>query len=45
MSYRTLEIWQRARDVSGAIHKMTLTKLPRFEISSLILHPASRIHP
>ena len=32
MSYRTLEIWQLAREASIAIHKMTLTKLPKFEM-------------
>jgi len=32
MSYRTLEIWQLARDVSKDVHKMTLTKLPKFEL-------------
>ena len=31
MSYRNLEIWQRARDVSVEIHKMTSNKLPKFE--------------
>ncbi|MBE7441244.1 MAG: four helix bundle protein [Flavobacteriales bacterium] len=31
MSYRKLEIWERAREISIAIHKMTLTELPRFE--------------
>lgn len=28
MSYKKLDIWERARDVSIAIHKMTLTELP-----------------
>jgi four helix bundle protein len=32
MSYRNLQIWQEARDMSVAIHKMTLTKLPKFEM-------------
>ncbi|MFZ4596509.1 MAG: four helix bundle protein [Verrucomicrobiaceae bacterium] len=32
MSYRTLEIWQLARDVSKDVQKMTLTKLPKFEL-------------
>lgn len=32
MSYKKLEIWNRARDVSIAIHKMTLTELPKFEL-------------
>ncbi|MCY3023982.1 MAG: four helix bundle protein [Planctomycetota bacterium] len=31
MSYRDLEIWQMARDLSVRIHKMTLEKLPKFE--------------
>ncbi|NCQ17597.1 MAG: four helix bundle protein [Ignavibacteria bacterium] len=32
MSYRKLEIWQMARDLSIDIHKMTLEKLPKFEM-------------
>jgi four helix bundle protein len=32
MSYKKLEIWERARDVSNAIHKMTLAQLPKFEM-------------
>lgn len=32
MSYKKLEIWEKARDVSIAIHKMTLTELPKFEM-------------
>jgi four helix bundle protein len=32
MSYRTLEIWQLARKMSADVHKMTLTKLPKFEM-------------
>lgn len=32
MSYRKLEIWQLARDLSIDIHKMTLEKLPKFEM-------------
>lgn len=32
MSYRNLEIWERSREVSIAIHKMTLTELPKFEM-------------
>jgi len=32
MSYKKLEIWERARDLSIAIHKMTLTDLPKFEM-------------
>ena len=32
MSYRTLEIWQLARDLSIEIHRMTLESLPRLEM-------------
>jgi len=32
MSYRTLEVWQLARTLVVDIHKMTLTKLPKFEM-------------
>ncbi|MBW8051695.1 MAG: four helix bundle protein [Cytophagales bacterium] len=32
MSYKKLEIWERARKVSIAIHKMTLTELPKYEM-------------
>lgn len=32
MSYRNLEIWKLARTVSVDVHKMTLTKLPKFEM-------------
>ena len=32
MSYRNLEVWQMARDVSVSIHRMTLTHLPKFEL-------------
>lgn len=32
MSYKNLEIWVRAREVSIAIHKMTLSELPKFEM-------------
>lgn len=32
MSYRKLEIWQLAREVSIEIHKMTLNNLPKFEM-------------
>ncbi len=31
MSYRKLEIWQLAREVTGDIHEMTITKLPKYE--------------
>ena len=32
MSYKNLEIWQEARTLVIDIHKMTLEKLPRFEL-------------
>jgi len=32
MSYRKLTIWQEARTVVIDVHKMTLTKLPAFEL-------------
>lgn len=32
MSYKKLEIWERARKISIAIHKMTLNELPKFEM-------------
>lgn len=32
MSYRNLEIWQLSRELVVSIHKMTLTKLPKFEM-------------
>ena len=32
MSYKNLEIWQIAREVVIDIHKMSLTKLPKFEM-------------
>jgi four helix bundle protein len=32
MSYKKLKIWDRAREVSIAIHKMTLIELPKFEM-------------
>jgi four helix bundle protein len=32
MSYKNLEIWEKARDVSIAIHMMTLVELPKFEM-------------
>jgi len=32
VSYRKLEIWQRARSLSIDIHRMTLEALPRFEM-------------
>lgn len=32
MSYKNLEIWQMAKELSIDIHKMTLTELPKFEV-------------
>jgi len=32
MSYKNLEIWQLARELVIDIHKMTLKKLPKFEM-------------
>jgi|GEM_PF-3303464 len=32
MSYRNLEIWQLAREMSIEIHRMTLNNLPKFEM-------------
>jgi four helix bundle protein len=32
MSYKKLTIWQKARELVIDIHKMTLTKLPHFEL-------------
>ena len=32
MSYKNLEIWQLAREVALAAHKMTLEDLPKFEM-------------
>src|ERR1041385_2050350 len=32
MSYRTLEIWQASRELVIDVHKMSLTKLPKFEM-------------
>jgi four helix bundle protein len=32
MSYRKLEIWQLARDVSTGVHRMTIDLLPKFEM-------------
>jgi len=31
MSYRTLDIWKEARSLTLYIHKMAITKLPKFE--------------
>jgi four helix bundle protein len=32
LSYKNLEIWQEARTIVIDVHKMTLKKLPRFEM-------------
>ena len=32
MSYKDLEVWQLAREIVIDIHKMTMTKLPKFEM-------------
>jgi four helix bundle protein len=32
MNYRNLEVWQLARELVIAIHNMTLTRLPKFEM-------------
>jgi four helix bundle protein len=32
LSYRDLEIWQMARELVVTVHKMTLEKLPKFEM-------------
>lgn len=32
MSYKKLEIWQHSRTLVIDVHKMTLTKLPKFEM-------------
>lgn len=32
MSYKNLDIWTRARDLTILIHEMTLTELPTFEL-------------
>ena len=32
MTHRDLEVWQTARDLSIAIHKMTMTELPKYEL-------------
>ena len=32
MSYKNLVIWQEVREIVLDIHKMTLNKLPRFEL-------------
>jgi len=32
MSYKSLEIWQLAREIALKVHKMTLNDLPKFEM-------------
>ena len=32
MSYKDLQIWQLARELTIGIHKMTLNDLPKFEL-------------
>ena len=32
MSYKNLEIWQLAQELVIDIHKMTMNKLPKFEM-------------
>src|SRR5437879_9248999 len=32
MGYKTLEIWQLAREVSISVHRMTMERLPKFEM-------------
>jgi len=32
MSYRNLQIWQLSRELTVQVHKMTLEKLPKFEM-------------
>ena len=32
MSYRKLEIWQLSRELAVDVHRMTITKLPKFEM-------------
>ena len=32
MNYRDLEIWQLSRELTVDVHKMTLHKLPKFEM-------------
>ena len=32
MSYKRLDIWEMARELAVDIHKMTMTKLPKFEL-------------
>jgi len=32
LSYKKLEVWRLARDVSIRVHRMTLDRLPKFEV-------------
>jgi four helix bundle protein len=32
MNYRNFEVWQLSRELAVAIHQMTLTRLPKFEM-------------
>src|SRR5688572_22672802 len=32
MSYKSLEIWQLARELTIAVHRMSIEKLPKFEL-------------
>ncbi|MBI3985472.1 MAG: four helix bundle protein [Lentisphaerae bacterium] len=32
MSYRDLEIWQEARTLTVDVHRLTIEKLPKFEM-------------
>ena len=32
MSYRNLEIWSLSRELTMGVHRMTMTKLPKFEM-------------
>ncbi len=44
MSYRDLEIWQLAREMSIEIHRMTLNNLPKFEMINRFLAAVERKH-
>ncbi len=47
MSYKNLEIWQESRKLVVDIHKMTLEKLPKFEMyeeGSQFENPANRLN-
>lgn len=32
MSYRNLDVWQMARELTSLVHRMTLDELPKFEM-------------